>query len=231
MPWPRWEVRARHADKKFHKSDEFSQDLLEETVEFFALILKNFFDSSKDYYKKDADQRNRHDNVLKNKTAVVSYDFGLKRRGLEIDRYTDSSRKSTKAADTIHKFLTDANSAFSSVQRGIEDGTADAVATHFEAAPKESKTRTSSQELLKTATEVNKCGGTRTLQCRLWAGRCRPTWPRPTLSFNAAGATYKSEALDSFDNNVLPLCLRDSEGGRQSFGRVEQRVLVGILLS
>ena len=52
MPWPRWEVRARCDNKKFHKSDESSQDLLAETGQFFALILKNFFDSSKDDYKK-----------------------------------------------------------------------------------------------------------------------------------------------------------------------------------
>ena len=26
MPWPRWEVWAHPADKKYHKSDEFSQD-------------------------------------------------------------------------------------------------------------------------------------------------------------------------------------------------------------
>ena len=68
MPWPRREVRARHDEKKFHKSDEFSQ-VLEEKIQFFAMIFKNFFDTTKDDYKQDADQTNREDNMLKNSTA------------------------------------------------------------------------------------------------------------------------------------------------------------------
>ena len=33
MPWPRWEVWARHADQKFRKSDECSLDLSEKKIQ------------------------------------------------------------------------------------------------------------------------------------------------------------------------------------------------------
>ena len=51
MPWPRWEVRARHDNKKLHKSDEFSQDLLDEKAQFFASLPEKIFDSAEDDYR------------------------------------------------------------------------------------------------------------------------------------------------------------------------------------
>ena len=127
--------------KKFRKSDEFSQDLPEEKIQSFAKVLKKFFDNEKDDYKKEADQRTPDYDALKNKAALVSYDFGLKRRVVEIDRdadrrwmyasmklrkdeeagkeATDSSPRedaykfSAETVTQVHKFLSEANSASS----------------------------------------------------------------------------------------------------------------------
>ncbi|CAE7850423.1 tdp2, partial [Symbiodinium sp. KB8] len=55
-------------------------DLPEEKIQSFAKVLKKFFDNEKEDYKKDADQRTPDYDALKNKAALVSYDFGLKRR-------------------------------------------------------------------------------------------------------------------------------------------------------
>ncbi|CAE7924452.1 tdp2, partial [Symbiodinium necroappetens] len=68
-------VAQNEFDKKFRKSDEFSQDLPEEKIQSFAKVLKKFFDNEKDDYKKDADQRTPDYDALKNKAALVSYDF------------------------------------------------------------------------------------------------------------------------------------------------------------
>ena len=46
MSWPR-----RHDNKKLHKSDEFSQDLLDEKAQFFASLPEKIFDSAKDDYR------------------------------------------------------------------------------------------------------------------------------------------------------------------------------------
>ena len=62
----------------------------------------------------------------------------------------DSCKLSKDTTDTIHKFLAEASSTFSSVQKAIED----AVANHFDAEPKEPKTRTAPKELVKTSTGV-----------------------------------------------------------------------------
>ena len=57
---------ARHVDKKLRKSDEFSQDLQNGEDPSLAEIFKKFFDSAKDDYKKDADQRTPDYDVRKN---------------------------------------------------------------------------------------------------------------------------------------------------------------------
>ena len=241
-------------DKKFRKSDEFSQDLPEEKIQSFAKVLKKFFDNEarsacssigscfterkeslqqnerspasqeKDDYKKavpgesraaslprlfrnghrldfssstaaerrrdfsskswsqkvpivrkhvlsvgpsvvaisklgtctatasqlqsqDADQRTPDYDALKNKAALVSYSFGLKRRVVEIDRdadrrwmfasmtaraeeaegktpsdsapFEDLYKFSKETAETVHKFLAEANSA-SSAPAGLK---------------------------------------------------------------------------------------------------------------
>jgi len=134
-------------DKKFRKSDEFSKDLPEEKIQSFAKVLKKFFDNEKDDYKKDADQRTPDYDALKNKAALVSYNFGLKRRVVEIDRdadrrwmfasmkaraeeaegkepsdsapFEDLYKFSKETAETVHKFLAEANSA-SSAPAGLK---------------------------------------------------------------------------------------------------------------
>ena len=57
-------------------SDELSQDPPDEKVQF-ALIVKNFFDSAKGDYKKDADQRNRDDDVLESQGGCCLLGFRL----------------------------------------------------------------------------------------------------------------------------------------------------------
>ena len=141
--------------KKFRKSDEFSQDLPEEKIQSFAKVLKKFFDNEKDDYKKEADQRTPDYDALKNKAALVSYDFGLKRRVVEIDRdadrrwmyasmklrkdeeagkeATDSSPRedaykfSAETVTQVHKFLSDANSASSAPSETKADSLAKTV--------------------------------------------------------------------------------------------------------
>ncbi|CAE7328019.1 tdp2 [Symbiodinium natans] len=128
-------------DKKFRKSDTFSQDLPEEKIQSFAKVLKKFFDNEKDDYKKDAEQRTPDYDALKNKAALVSYDFGLKRRVVEIDRdadrrwmyasmkarvaeaedkevsdsapFEDAYKFSKDTAEKVHDFISKANSASS----------------------------------------------------------------------------------------------------------------------
>ena len=56
MPWPRWEVRARHDNKKLRKSDESSRDLLKAKIQFFAMIFQNFFDAAKDDLNTDTEK-------------------------------------------------------------------------------------------------------------------------------------------------------------------------------
>ena len=95
----------------------------------------------------DADQRTPDYDALKNKAALVSYDFGLKRRVVEIDRdadrrwmyasmrarveeaegkepsdsapFEDLYKFSKETAETVHKFIADANSA-SSAPAGLK---------------------------------------------------------------------------------------------------------------
>ena len=45
---------ARHDNKKFHKSDEFSQDFPKVQIQLSARILTKFFNRAKDDYKEDA---------------------------------------------------------------------------------------------------------------------------------------------------------------------------------
>ena len=40
MPWPRWEVWARHADQKFRTSDECSLDLSEKKIQHPIDVLR-----------------------------------------------------------------------------------------------------------------------------------------------------------------------------------------------
>lgn len=95
----------------------------------------------------DADQRTPDYDALKNKAALVSYSFGLKRRVVEIDRdadrrwmfasmtaraeeaegktpsdsapFEDLYKFSKETAETVHKFLAEANSA-SSAPAGLK---------------------------------------------------------------------------------------------------------------
>lgn len=105
-------MRARHVDKKFRQSDEFSQNLPEKKVQSFAEILKKFFENEKDDCKKDTDQRTPDCDMLKN-NSMVSYDYSLQRCVLVTDRDADGSWIST----------------MSSMQWGIED----AAASHSQA--------------------------------------------------------------------------------------------------
>eukprot|EP00439_Symbiodinium_sp_Y106_P017128 s3133_g2.t1 len=89
MRWPKWEMRARHFDKKFRQSDEFSQNLPAKNVQSFAKILKKFFENKKDDCKKNTDQRTPDCDMLKN-NSMVSYDYSLQRCVLE-DRDADGS--------------------------------------------------------------------------------------------------------------------------------------------
>ena len=91
MPWPRWEVWARHVDQKFRQSDVFSLDLSEKKLHSFANSRKVFNNCTK-----DADQRTPHYDTLNN-TAIVSYDADLKGRVVDMDRDTDRSWMSTRA--------------------------------------------------------------------------------------------------------------------------------------
>ena len=89
MRWPKWEMRARHFDKKFRQSDEFSQNLPAKNVQSFAKILKKFFENKKDDCKKNTDQRTPDCDMLKN-NSMVSYDYSLQRCVLQ-DRDADGS--------------------------------------------------------------------------------------------------------------------------------------------
>jgi len=76
-------------NKKFRKSDEFSQDISADKIASFANVMKKFFDAERDDYKKDKMLKTPDYGFLQRKAAQKSYDFSLKERVIEIDREAD----------------------------------------------------------------------------------------------------------------------------------------------
>ena len=112
-----------------------------------GLVYTQCYQSPSVPLSQDADQRTPDYDALKNKAALVSYDFGLKRRVVQIDRdadrrwmyasmkarveeaegkepsdsapFEDLYKFSKDTAETVHKFIADANSA-SSAPAGLK---------------------------------------------------------------------------------------------------------------
>jgi len=73
-------------NKKFRKSDDFSKDIASDKIESFAKVLKKFFDSEREDYKKDKETKTPDYNVLQRKAQQKTYDFSLKQRIVEVNR-------------------------------------------------------------------------------------------------------------------------------------------------
>ncbi|CAE8709406.1 unnamed protein product [Polarella glacialis] len=76
-------------NKKFRKSDDFSKDIASDKIESFAKVLKKFFDSEREDYKKDKETKTPDYNVLQRKAQQKTYDFSLKQRIVEVNRDAD----------------------------------------------------------------------------------------------------------------------------------------------
>lgn len=84
------EQAAGEFDKKFRKTDKFTQDLPGEKVEGLAKALGKFFENEAEDYKKEEDRKRTPDyDVIKKKASGKEFDWSLKMRVEEIDREAD----------------------------------------------------------------------------------------------------------------------------------------------
>lgn len=86
-------------NKKFRKSDEFKKNLPEEKVKAFGDILKKFFDSEAEDYKKEEEAKTPDYEGLIKKAGEKKMDFSLKNKIIEVDR--DADRRYAFAAQRI----------------------------------------------------------------------------------------------------------------------------------
>ncbi|CAE6964643.1 unnamed protein product [Symbiodinium sp. CCMP2592] len=194
MPWPIWEVRARHVDKNFRQCDEFSQALLVvEKIQSFATILPKFFD-----YEKDADHRTPDCDMLKISAYVVSFNYGLKRRVLKTFRNADCSWMSTRARVAE---ATNRAEVIKSDCEGREENELRVQGLELffrfqndEAGKRKADIVKEIFKLMPMGRDTNR------------AGRCWSAWPRfppastARLSADGVPRIDKSEATDSVDN-------------------------------
>lgn len=84
------EQAAGEFDKKFRKSDKFTQDLPKEKYEGLAKALGKFFENEAEDYKKEEERKRTPDyDVIKKKASGKEFDWSLKMRIQEIDREAD----------------------------------------------------------------------------------------------------------------------------------------------
>jgi hypothetical protein len=83
------EQAQKEFDKKFRKSDRFSEKLPEEKLQSFGKILKKFLDTEAEDYKKNEGKIVPDYGALQRKALSYEFDWSLRRQVEEVDRMAD----------------------------------------------------------------------------------------------------------------------------------------------